>query len=350
MDDYNQNKTVIELSTDSPINNSYFYSVLELLATDGKIYDTMQKVRATDRELQYYGIEVVNSPYVPELQDLQIDGINIHDMNIFAQRTENLKEDELQKLNGLLNYRKSCGLYDDGISMEELVNMTYGLENCESVENYEIPKVYRGYSISDDYYQTLHFVFRLDIAKDNYSEKYETVTFPSTTAHLNEVARQLGQERIEDCACLKMESVIPKIDGEIFQSMEDISRLNRIATAFTNMSEKERMLFKGLLEKENIRTFSDMLNTVFELSEYEIEENAYSEPDFFKAYLSHFLDSRFDRRWLDGIISPKDIELCQKLNVTVTEYGVISEKGESLYEPVPFDDEKIQDDMKFGGI
>ena len=75
MDDYNQNKTVIELSTDSPINNSYFYSVLELPATDGKIYDTMQKIRATDRELQYYGIEVVNSPYVPELQDLQIDGI-----------------------------------------------------------------------------------------------------------------------------------------------------------------------------------------------------------------------------------------------------------------------------------
>ena len=33
MDDYNQNKTVIELSTDSPINNSYFYSVLELPAT-----------------------------------------------------------------------------------------------------------------------------------------------------------------------------------------------------------------------------------------------------------------------------------------------------------------------------
>ena len=55
MDDYNQNKTVIELSTDSPINNSYFYSVLELPATDGKIYDTMQKIRATDRELQYYG-------------------------------------------------------------------------------------------------------------------------------------------------------------------------------------------------------------------------------------------------------------------------------------------------------
>ena len=350
MDDYNQNKTVIELSTDSPINNSYFYSVLELPATDGKIYDTMQKVRATDRELQYYGIEVVNSPYVPELQDLQIDGINIHDMNIFAQRTENLKENELQKLNGLLDYRKSCGLYDDGISMEELVNMTYGLENCESVENYEIPKVYRGYSISDDYYQTLHFVFRLDIARDKHSEKYETVTFPSTTAHLNEVARQLGQERIEDCVCLKMESALPKIDGEIFQSMEDISRLNRIAAAFTNMSEKERMLFKGLLEKENIRTLSDMLNTVFELSEYEIEENAYSEPDFFKAYLSHFLDSRFDRRWLDGIISPKDIELCQKLNVTVTEYGVISEKGESLYELVPFDDEQIQNNMKFGGI
>ena len=66
MDDYNQNKTVIELSTDSPINNSYFYGVLELPATDGKIYDTMQKIRATDRELQYYGIEVVNSPYVPE--------------------------------------------------------------------------------------------------------------------------------------------------------------------------------------------------------------------------------------------------------------------------------------------
>ena len=41
MDDYNQNRTVIELSTDSPMNNSYFYSVLELPTTDGKIYDAM---------------------------------------------------------------------------------------------------------------------------------------------------------------------------------------------------------------------------------------------------------------------------------------------------------------------
>ena len=213
----------------------------------------MQKVRATDRELQYYGIEVVNSPYVPELQDLRIDGINIHDMNIFAERTENLKENELQKLNELLGYRKSCGLYDDGISMEELVNMTYGLENCKNVENYEIPKVYGAYSISDDYCQIQHFVFRMDIAKDKHSEKHDTVTLPDTTAHLNKVARQLGQERIEDCVCLKMESTIPKIDEEIFQSMEDVSRLNRIVVAFTNMSEKERMLFKGLLEKENIR-------------------------------------------------------------------------------------------------
>ena len=32
MDDYNQNKTVIELSTDSLVKNSYFYGVSELSA------------------------------------------------------------------------------------------------------------------------------------------------------------------------------------------------------------------------------------------------------------------------------------------------------------------------------
>lgn len=53
----------------------------------------------------------------------------------------------------------------------------------------------------------------------------------------------------------------------------------------------------------------------------------------FKDYLRHFMDSRFDSRWLDTLLAQNEGELLlQKLGATETPYGVISACGRSLYE------------------
>ena len=41
--DYRTDKTVIELCAVNPLNRKYFYSQLELPASDGAVYDALQK-------------------------------------------------------------------------------------------------------------------------------------------------------------------------------------------------------------------------------------------------------------------------------------------------------------------
>ena len=140
--DYRTDKTVIEFCTVNPLNRKYFYSQLELPASDGAVYDALQKARAVGRDKEI-DISVINSPYLPELADTLIDGINIWELNMLAEKLEELYRDDyssLEKLNALFLYRKEQGFYEDGVSLSELINMTYGLENiaCYSgIENTE---------------------------------------------------------------------------------------------------------------------------------------------------------------------------------------------------------------------
>ena len=140
--DYRTDKTVTELCAVNPLNRKYFYSQLELPASDGAVYDALQKARAVGRDKEI-DISVINSPYLPELADTLIDGINIWELNMLAEKLEELYRDDyssLEKLNALFLYRKEQGFYEDGVSLSELINMTYGLENVaryNGIENAE---------------------------------------------------------------------------------------------------------------------------------------------------------------------------------------------------------------------
>ena len=100
MEEYNREKTVIELSA-ANIQQGLpdFYAQLELPADDLTIYDTLQKLRSVDRNVEL-DIHVINSPFLPELTDTVIDGANIHELNILAGQLEALYQenrDVLQK-------------------------------------------------------------------------------------------------------------------------------------------------------------------------------------------------------------------------------------------------------------
>ena len=72
MEEYNREKTVIELSAANTQQGlPDFYAQLELPADDLTIYDTLQKLRAVDRNVGL-DIHVINSPFLPELTDTVI--------------------------------------------------------------------------------------------------------------------------------------------------------------------------------------------------------------------------------------------------------------------------------------
>ena len=390
--DYRTDKTVIELCAVNPLNRKYFYSQLELPASDGAVYDALQKVRATDRDAAM-DISVINSLYLPEFADTLIDGINVWELNMLAEKLEELYRDDynsLEKLNALFLYRKEQGFYEDGVSLLELINMTYGLENVvryggiENTESlgemlidrrmtdgivevteqnayyldkkqiaqtrmlqkkgifyegsyyetadFKMPNVYKSDEQSKKDYSDLKSAFRLLMMSKNSEEKW--IDFPTE------------KREFENCKCIGYETAIPQIKSAYFYETENFTKLNAIAKAFMAMSERQRLAFKAVLQAEKISDLDEVIETAKNISDYEIEPYAYAEPDFFQSYIMHFLDSRFDTAWLyDTLSDTADQMLLKKLHAKFSDYGIISARNQPLYSVVLFDEPDESDEI-----
>ena len=368
MEEYNREKTVIELTAE---NTQYgfpeFYAQLELPADDLTIYDTLQKLRAVDRDTEVE-INVINSPFLPDLTDTRIDGASINELNILAEQLELLYRDDfnaLQKMNALFLYNKESGAYEDGVPMSELINMTFDLDNvvCHpfidnpeelgymiidggidkklselpdeirslldrkavgleqmkqdkgiffegsyyTTAGYEIPKVHTSQPHPDAVYSNLQAAFCLQISGKTKIGKYagikREVTLPIDRTEADRLAQECGEKRIEDCLVVHVETAIPQIRVQTYKGFEDFARLNAIAKAFMSMSEHKRMTFKAVLQREDPRTLDDVIERARKIDAYELETSANAEPDFYKLYLMYHLESRFDPKWIEPIVA-----------------------------------------------
>lgn len=117
--------------------------------------------------------------------------------------------------------------------------------------------------------------------------------------------------------------------------MLEFDTLNKLAAHIAEMSDMVQVTFKAALTAEKPQGIREALDIAEHLQEYELSYYTNAPAAFFKNYLQHYLDTRFDGRWLDMLPAQKEGEqLLGRLGATDTEYGVISARGHSLYEPV----------------
>ena len=119
----NNFKTTIELSAQSPSGN-LLYTTLELPATRGEITDAAHRLR----NLPVSEIVITGSDALPELADTRLDAPTVDELNFFASRVNALPDDELAALGGVFLHRANLGAFEDGLTMKDLINMTYGLD------------------------------------------------------------------------------------------------------------------------------------------------------------------------------------------------------------------------------
>ena len=392
----NKRKTTVELSAENPAGG-YFYAELDLPATEGELRDAMHKLRNSG----FGDITILNCPAIPELSDTRLDVPTIDELNFFAERVSELPEEEITALNGVFNYRKESGMYDDGLSMKELINMTYQLESvmiafnvgndealgefvienglnsdiAEIPENalhlldkvrigelqreidggvfvdgkyvvageYQLPEVYDGENLPMK--SVPNAVFRLQIAEsgiedaDEAIESAEWLNLPIEHDEADLIAQEHNEEVTEDCAYYGFESEIPQISRDMVGSMQDFELLNQIAYCYRDMSELERMTFKAAMQAEHAESLAAALDIAEHVSEYELAPYASDEGEFFKDYLTHQLGEEFDSKWLDAVsVNTENLNILDKLGGQITDYGIISQRGESLYRLVSFDD------------
>ena len=387
----NNFKTTIELSAQSPSGN-LLYTTLELPATRGEITDAAHRLR----NLPVSEIVITGSDALPELADTRLDAPTVDELNFFASRVNALPDDELAALGGVFLHRGNLGEFEDGLTMKDLINMTYGLDGVMIAPNvandeqlgqfvidnemnddiaalsdeiielldrervgrrqreneggefmngryvvaggFESPEVYDGVTLPAE--EASDAVFRLHIAAPDAEEGATVaVELPMTQESIDLFAQEHDGQPIGSFVVVNMESGIPQITGSQFGSMDNFVLLNGIAQAYSEMNVGERMTFKAALQAQGGLSgdLSDVLETAESVSEYELAAFVSDEAEFFKEYIAHSLPTDFDVRWLDTLaISTDSLHLLERLGATVTDYGILSAKGESLYKSIPF--------------
>lgn len=164
-----------------------------------------------------------------------------------------------------------------------------------------------------------------------------------TLKAMREFATRHNVDSITDCVYYGFESSIPQITGECLPSMDDIKTLNDIANRMAEMSPEDQVKFKAALvaERPYGLTLADMDNIAANLDKYEMTTVSDNAGAFFKEYLLHHLDTRFDPEWLDTLVSFREgNKLLERLGACVTDYGIISVSGGSLFQLMPYNQEQ----------
>lgn len=402
----NREKMEIELSAENPFGSGYFYATLELPATIPQIFDAMQRARFAARGKQFTEVSILHAPYMEGLEDMRLDFTSIEELNFLAKRLDTLPDEELFIYQAL--FQKRYGDYDeDGlVSIKDLINMTYGLDEIMIASNvrtdeelgqfvienglnadieavpdaslylldkrrigelqrknddgilwggfyivtcdYELPEIYDGEHLPE-VERIENAVFRLKIADPNFDDPEEGdarakwISLPMNLDRARAFTEKEFGSSIENCVCFGVESAIPSITNDVFEVMTDFETLNRIAEKYTDMSDAEQIKFKAILEAEDITDLDEMLKATDRLGEYEIAYYVQDEDTFFKDYLARHLDTRFDAKWLDEISAATEgNEILKRLGANLTHYGTLSARGSSLYELIPYDEPKTE--------
>ena len=389
---------ILELSRNNLQGSGYFYASLELPAKTYELQDALQQLRLRAEGEDFFEVSVASCPLLPSLEDRRLDSPRLSELNFLAQRLAKLNEEEQAVLQavapGFINEDEEALGMKDLINLTYGLDKVSILSNVSNdkqlgafvIENglhpdiaaipdesryllderrmgelqrendggvfvgnryiiageYELPNIYDGEHLpKESESEAEDYVFRLEIAKaleEDIAEVEETgawIELPMDKSKANAVAKAHGEEMIEDCVYLYFESSIEQIDAQDLQGMADFDTLNVLAARIKELSFADQMKFKAILEAEQPYKICDVLDIAENLQAYELNAKVDTREDFFKDYLIRHLDIRLDPLWLKSLDTGSEgRELLARLGATLTDYGIISARGRSLYEPV----------------
>ncbi len=391
-----QDKIVVAISAINPITKEYNYGDVICPATTIEIENAFQKARV--QKGGEYFVEIISSPKIPKLGEVYIDGgINIVELNLLAERVNLLSDEQLTVFNAMFEN----SIDDNDMmapSLEELINMTYGLDKMvpihgittdeelgefvidnnlsealqtasEDVLEYVSLKIvgqkfremeggvfYNGAYIPLTAYEKQFvytspakeqlkvkndFAFAMKIAEAPVNDSNETehsaewICLPIDKTEANNIAKDHNEVCIEDCVYYKFISAFPSIDEEVFDDMLKFDDLNEIAARYIRLDAANRIKFKAVVEKVEPQTLSEVLEISDNLNRYEHSYYSVSEGDFAIEYLARQMPTNFDMNAFNKIEMRNFGErIIMGMESAVTDYGIVSARDKSLYETI----------------
>lgn len=403
-----QDKISVDISAINPITKEYNYAAVTLPATTMEIENAFQKARVL-KGGEYF-VEINSFPKVPKLEEMRIDGgINIAELNLLAERVKWLDADQLTVFNALFE-----NSIDDEMmapSLEEIINMTYGLENVipihgittdeqlgefvadnnlsevlqtasDDVLEYVSLKIvgqkfrelengvfYNGAYIPLGAYEKQNvyisppkeqlevkndYAFALKIAEAPVNDSSETehsaewMCLPIAKEEANSIAKDHNEGCIEDCVYYDFKSAFPSIDEEIFDDMQKFDKLNEIAVRYVRLDAIDRIKFKAVVEKVEPQTLDEVLEISNNLARYDYSYYSVSEGDFAMEYLVRKMPTNFDMNAFDKREMRNFGErIIMGMEAAVTDYGIVSAIDKNLYETITANEQEEENQEEF---
>lgn len=355
----------LEIARENPEAGNWLYADLQLPADEHEIRDAYQRARITSSDI-FHQYQVYECEAIPMLPFRRLDAPTIDELNFLAKRLDGLNEEERLVLRAISPKIMKVG-EDELVSMKDLINMTYGLDEVSIISNVRTPQQLGQFVIENDLHRDVeavpeeslylldtkkigelqqrndggvfvdgHYIvageyelreiydgqhlpteeatpwyaFRLDVTRppagDDLAEveaMAETLSLPVAREDADALARRLGLERIEDCVYLGFESSIPQIDADKFGDMHDFDKLNNLSEMMLEMSPSDQVKFKAVLSAEEPENIEQVLDIARGLDQYEFAPMVEDEAHFFKSYLIRHLDTKVDPKWLDTLLA-----------------------------------------------
>ena len=105
----------IEVVAENADRSGVYFTVLDLPAMGGRIWDALQRLRSTATPERPFDVSIRESPKLPELAGITLIAPTLPELNFFARRLAFMPDEDILLLKGVFLQRLEAGRYENGM-------------------------------------------------------------------------------------------------------------------------------------------------------------------------------------------------------------------------------------------
>lgn len=301
---------------------------------------------------------------------------DIYKLNVFADRFQRLEDHQKAGF-------KSVLMRNPDSSIDDMIAMTYGIDCVPvypaknyaelgeiAVENEMLPEIEEcsdaviglldyekvgkflaerdnglfvdGYYCMPDSYEEPDISLTIEVPDKRF---FRVLVSPSATTtdqaqwfNLPEDIRRLREYSAEHNSTpeqmyiTEVESVLPNITDAAYYEAYWVEDMIALSKQMICVSKAQIVKLKAVMESENIQTFSGAREAIDSLNEYEFDSMVQDESQYGKVYACRVFPTNFDWSILENCdMNDFGEKVLSCKHGAMTEYGVLSGRGEKLY-------------------
>ena len=313
---------------------------------------------------------------------------DIYKLNVFAERFEQLEK--YQKAGF-----KSVLMRNPDSSIDDMIAMTYGIDCVPvypassyaeigeiAIENNMLPEIEQcpdeviplldreavgkklakvdngvfvdGYYCLPDSYEEPDISLTIEVPDKRFfrvlvspsattTDQAQWFDLPEDIRRLREYSAEWGSTP-EQMYITEVESVLPNITDAAYYEAYWVEDMIALSEQMTCMSKAQIVKLKAVMEAENIQTFSGARASINCLKEYDFDPMMQDENQYGKVYACRVFPTNFDWSILENCdMHDFGKQVLSRKHGQMTEYGVLSGKGQKLYTTLTAETEAIEE-------